>query len=46
MAICGTIRAEVEAGRRIREEATMGDSPIETTAAARLVRANGEPVNG
>jgi hypothetical protein len=35
----------VKAGRRIREEATMGDSPVETTAVKGPVQADGEPVN-
>jgi hypothetical protein len=34
----------MKAGRRIREEASMGDSSVERTVAARPVQAEGEPV--
>jgi hypothetical protein len=34
----------MKAGRRIREEASMGDSPVKRTAAAGPVNADGEPV--
>jgi hypothetical protein len=35
----------MKAGRRIREEASMGDSSVERTVAARRAEADGEPVN-
>jgi hypothetical protein len=34
----------LQAGRRIREEATMSDSPVETTVDAWLAHPSGEPV--
>jgi hypothetical protein len=34
----------LQAGRRIREEARMSDSPVETTVDAWLAHPSGEPV--